>query len=276
MGDIGRLRRLAQDLRNREETTKSLEVASSRQKSMMPNPPEIPGFDLSVSYSAASEVSGDFYDFFINRNGENALVIADVTGHGVEAAIVMGMAKATVNIYGRMYNTPGEVLRAANRDLAANFDGKTFVCMTLSFLDPKTRRLRIARGGADRPLLYNPAWSPPEPKEIRTRGLALGLDPGPRFDQLLEETEIILQPGDVYLQFTDGIVEATNAEKEQFGQKRIMEILKRYPRASSRELLFMLKESLVDFTRTREYDDDLTLMALKVRDTSVSRKTAFT
>jgi len=272
MGDMDRLRKLAQELRNREETTKSLEVASSRQKSMMP---DLPGFDISVAYTPASEVSGDFYDFFIAKNGELAMVIADVTGHGVEAGIIMGMAKATVNIYGRIYDGPAEVLRAANRDLAANLDGKTFICLTLTLLDAKNRKLRIARAGADRPLHFNPAWKPPEPQELRTKGLALGLDPGERFDQLLEEAEISLQPGDLYLQFTDGIVEAVNAEKEQFSEQRIKDTIKRYPRASTRELLVILKEALVDFTRTRDYDDDITLMALKVREQQASRKAAF-
>ena len=276
MPDMDRLRRLAQDLRNREETTKSLEVASDRQKKMMPDPPEIAGIDMGVSYTPASEVSGDFYDFFYNQNGELAMVIADVTGHGIEAAIIMGMAKATVNIYARMYDSPAEALRNANRDLATNFDGKTFVCLTLSIFDPNTKRLRVARAGADRPLLFNAAWDPPEPKEIRGRGLALGLDPGPRFDELLQEDEIMLQPGDLYLQFTDGIVEATNADKEQFSEARIMEIVKKYPKASTKELLFMLKESLVDFARSREYDDDITMMALKVREPQLSRKTTFT
>jgi sigma-B regulation protein RsbU (phosphoserine phosphatase) len=276
MPGMDRLRKLGQELTTQKETTESLQVASDRQKKMMPDPPEIPGIDMSVSYTPASEVSGDFYDFFFNKDGELAMVIADVTGHGIEAAIIMGMAKATVNIYGRMYDSPAEVLRNANRDLAANFDGKTFVCLTLSIFDPKTKRLRVARAGADRPLLFNASWNPPEPKEIRGRGLALGLDPGPRFDELLEEDEIMLQPGDLFLQFTDGIVEATNADKEQFGEPRIREIIKKYPKASTKELLFMLKETLVDFTRSRDYDDDITMMALKVRDPQLSRKASFT
>ncbi|MBN1808047.1 MAG: PP2C family protein-serine/threonine phosphatase [Planctomycetes bacterium] len=275
MGDTNRLRRLAQELRDREETTQSLEVASSRQQSMMPDAPVIPGFDLAVDYYPASEVSGDFYDFFITKNGEQAIVIADVTGHGVEAGIIMGMAKATVNIYGRIYDTPLEVLKAANRDLAASLDGKTFICLTLVFLDPGSKRLRLARAGADRPIYFNSSWEPPEPRDIRTRGLALGLDGGERFNELIEQAEIMLQPGDLLLQFTDGIVEAANSDKEQFGEERIMEIVKKYPRASSRELIFLLKETLLDFTRSREYDDDITIVALKLRDQPVSRKIAF-
>lgn len=270
-----RLRRLARELKAAQETTKSLEVASSRQRHMMPSMPDIPGFDLGVEYRPASEVSGDFYDFFRTPAGEYALVIADVAGHGVEAGIIMGMAKATVSIYGRQLPNPKDVLVAANRDLAEGLDGKTFICLTLAFLDPETRHLRIARAGSNRPLLFNPGWENPEPTEVKSRGLALGLDAGDRFEDIIEETELTLQAGDLLLQYTDGLVEATNDEKEQFGEARVMELVKKYPRASTRELLFILEETLRDFTGSREQEDDITMMALKIRERSPARRLAF-
>lgn len=275
MPELDRLRRLAKELRTTRETTKSLEVASHQQKHMMPAEPEIPNFELAVHYRPASQVSGDFYDFFVTRAGEHAIVIADVTGHGVEAAIIMGMAKATVSVYGRQLATPREVLIAANRDLAASLDGMTFVCLTLMFLDSATRRVRLARAGQSRPLLFNSSWDTPEPLEVKSKGLALGLEASAKFEELLEEAEFVLEPGDLLLQYTDGIVEATNQDKEQFGEDRIREVIKKYPRASTRELLFILEETLREFTRSRELDDDVTMMALKIRERQPTRRLPF-
>ena len=275
MPEQDRLRRLARELKEHEETTKSLEVASDRQRHMMPPLPDIPGFDLGVLYRSASQVSGDFYDFFMTPRGEHALVIADVTGHGVEAGIIMGMAKATVSVYGRQLESPKDALVAANRDLAASLDGKTFVCLTLLFLDASERHIRLARAGSNRPILFNPGWDDPEPRELKSRGLALGLDSGERFDEIIEEIELTLGAGDVLLQLTDGLVEATNPDKEQFGEARVMELVGRYPRASTTELLFILEEALRDFTGSREQEDDITLMALKIRERSPTRRFAF-
>jgi sigma-B regulation protein RsbU (phosphoserine phosphatase) len=262
--DADRLRRLAGELREREETSRGIRLASFRQRNMMPPDPQIPGFDFYTVYNPVANVSGDFYDFFLNANGHLGIVIGDVSGHGVEAGIIMGMAKATVSIYGRQFDSPHEVLCIANRDLYTTLDGKTFVSLCYCVLDMEKRVLRVARAGQNPPLLYNPRWPDPAPQRIKPNGLALGVDRGGRFDKVLQEVEIQLQPGDLCLQFTDGVVEATNVQKEQFDDERVEQMIRQYGRSSVRELTEIILENLKDFTRGAEIDDDITFVGFRV------------
>ena len=170
-----------------------------------------------MHYKPASTVSGDFYDFFETKGNNLGIVIGDVTGHGVEAGIVMGMAKTAINIYGRQIESPSEVMAAVNG-----------------------------------------------PRDLRSNGLALGVDRGPKFRQILQEVSVQLNDGDIFFQYTDGLTEATNQQKEQYGEDRLKETIKRYGRLQLRELINIIGESLRDFTRVSEYEDDITMVALKV------------
>jgi len=271
--DVDRLRRLASQIKQKEETDRSLRLASLRQRRMLPNPPEIPEYDFACLYQPATGVSGDFYDFIPVRENLWGIVIGDVSGHGVEAGIIMGMAKQTISIFGRQIERPLDVLRAANDELCKSLDGKTFVSLSYGVLDTSTRTLRFVRAGHNKPLLLNARWQNPEPQVIECRGLALGVQKGDRFVKATEEIELKLEPGDLVFQYTDGLVEATNKEKEQYGEERLREVLKRYARTSTSELLEITIESLNDFTREREQEDDITMLAFKVRDPQALTRT---
>ncbi len=259
-----RLRKLANELRQREETTRSLRLASVHQQRMLPDPPSFDGYELQVSYKPAATVSGDFYDFLETRNGNLGIVIGDVTGHGVEAGIVMGMAKTAINIYGRQLESPSEVMKTVNSDMHKMLDGKTFVSVAYAVLDRDSRVLRFVRVGQSRPFLYNPAWQTEEPRELMSNGLALGVDGGGKFDVILQEISIQLSPGDIFYQYTDGLTEAADPKHEQWGEERLGQTLKRYARLPATEIIHLIGESLSDFTRTTEYEDDLTQVMLKV------------
>lgn len=259
-----RLRRLASELREREETTRSIHLASARQQMMLPAEPSVDGYDIKVSYKPASTVSGDFYDFFKTKKGNVGIVIGDVTGHGVEAGIVMGMAKTAINIYGRQMESPTDVMKAVNADMHRMLDGKTFVSLAYAVLDPVARTLRFVRAGQDRPFHYNPAWGDEAPRELRSNGLALGVDKGPKFAEILQEISVQLSPGDLFYQYTDGLTEATNQNREQYGEERLKKTVQRYGRVQLRDLINIIEESLRDFTRRTDYDDDITQVALKV------------
>lgn len=272
--DIDHLRRVASEIRKKEETDRSLRVAHDRQLRMLPPNPVVEGYEFAVRYVPAADVSGDFYDFIPLGSGTIGIVIADVSGHGVGAAIIMGMAKQTVSIFGRQIEKPAEVLRATNEELYRSLDGKTFVSMSYGVLDVKGRVIRFARAGQNKPYRFNPRWSDPTPKVIECKGLALGVDKGPRFAKAIEEVKIELQPGDVFFQYTDGLVEAANKEHVQYGEQQLAKTLKRYGRTGVTELLDIIIESLKDFTRSAEQEDDITMVALKVSDPQLRTRTA--
>ncbi|MHC4199258.1 MAG: PP2C family protein-serine/threonine phosphatase [Planctomycetota bacterium] len=272
---LRRLRAVAGEIQKKEDTDRSLHLASVRQQRMLPQQaPELERYEFGLCYEPAAKVSGDFYDFIPVRDGALGIVVADVTGHGVEAGIIMGMAKQAISIYGRQIESPDEVLCLTNEELHRTLDARTFVSLSYAVLDMETHILRFARAGQCRPILINPAWKTVEPQVVNSKGLALGVDKGPRFRQVIELIPIKLEPGDVFFQYTDGLVEATNKEKQQFGEERLMKLLTRYARASAQELVDIVLESLNEFTRTPELEDDLTMLVLKARDTKAITRTA--
>ena len=269
-----RLRRLADRMRKDDDIVRSIKLASLQQERMLPDPPSVNGFEFAQEYRPAAQVSGDFYDFIKIGHSKWGIVVGDVSGHGVAAGIIMGMAKQTVSIYGRQIEDPTEVMRATNEELYRSLDGKTFVSMSYALLDTETRSIRFIRAGQCRPLLLNARWKNSAPRVVESKGLALGVDAGPRFSRAMEEVVIPLEPGDVFFQYTDGLVEATNKEKEQYGEERLLDVLARYSRTSAKELLDIVAESMRDFTRISEEEDDITQVADKVRDRQAASRTA--
>jgi sigma-B regulation protein RsbU (phosphoserine phosphatase) len=268
MPSSDRLRRLASELRNREETSRSIALASTRQRSMLPPPPEVPGFEFQAYYQPAANISGDFYDFFWTHENRLGVVVGDVSGHGIETGIVMGRAMATVNIYGRQFDSPREVLKLANTDLYPVLDGRTFISLGYAVLDLESRKFRLANAGGLAPLLFNAGWEKHPPMPIEGRGVVLGADSGERFGQVLQELEVPISPGDLIVFYTDGITEAVNPDnqaKEQYGVERLKEIVAHYGRCTAREVVQVILESLKDFTRRTEYEDDVTLVAFKAQ-----------
>jgi sigma-B regulation protein RsbU (phosphoserine phosphatase) len=259
-----RLKRLADQLQQQEETKRGMRLASTRQRNMMPDDPVIDGYEFFTSYQPVAGVSGDFYDFFTNVNGNLGIVIGDVSGHGFEAGIIMGMAKAYISVYGRRHDSPREVLAMANRDLHKVMDGKTFVSVCYGVLDTASRIIRFARAGQNPPVIFNPRWETGELVKVASVGLALGVDKGNRFEKVLQEVQVQLQPGDHCLQFTDGVVEATNLQKEQYDDHRVEKLVKDYGRGGAREMTEIIQEDLKDFTRGAELEDDITFVSFKV------------
>jgi len=272
--DTERLRRLASQIREKEDTDRSLKIASLRQKRMLPNPPKLDDYDFGFTYEPAAHVSGDFYDFIPVRENVWGIVVADVSGHGVEAGIIMGMAKQAVKIFGRQNEDPTEVLCLANEELHRSLDGKTFVSLSYAVLNTETHVLKFSRAGQCKPIMANPSWKTAEPYVVESKGLALGVDKGPRFRDIIEPIEFKLEPGDLFFQYTDGLAEAMNAVKEQFGDERIMSLLKQYARSPAQELVEIVMEALKDFTRGAEQEDDITLLALKYREPQPTTRVA--
>ena len=224
---------------------------------MLPAPPEVEGFELDAWYEFAAEVSGDFYDFFPRPDGSMGIVIADVSGHGLEAGVIMGMAKATVSIYGRQLASPKETLCAANEDVCGALDGKTFVSLTYAILDPIKHTLRFARAGHNPPIRFAEGAA----TFVKPNGLALGMISGKEFDEKVEEVEFALEPGDLFFQYTDGLVEARNEQGEQYGDERLLENVARYENSTVKQLISIIEESLREYER----EDDITIVALKAR-----------
>jgi sigma-B regulation protein RsbU (phosphoserine phosphatase) len=231
---------------------------------MLPALPQVPGIEFAAIYDPAASISGDFYDFI--PVGENMIGVAvgDVSGHGVEAGIVTGMVRKAFQIYAKGKASATETLIAANADLAQDLDGGTFISASYGVLNTDNRTFRFARAGHNPALLTNPARSP-QLTEIKPNGMVIGPDrTGKRFAAALQEQVVNLQQGDLIFQYTDGLVEAANREKKEFGQKHLHELLLKSPHLNVAELANLIEDVVQSHIGAASQEDDITIIAFRV------------
>jgi anti-sigma regulatory factor (Ser/Thr protein kinase) len=200
-------------------------------------------------------VGGDFYDFIPLQDGRLGLVIGDVTDKGVPAALVMATTRAILRSVATESGKPGEVLEKANEMLYPDIPARMFVTCLYAVLDPVTGRLSYANAGHDLPYRRRGA----EVSELRAIGMPLGLMPGMTY----EEKETVLLPGESVLFYSDGIVEAHNAQREMFSFPHLREVLGQSMDSGSVLIDHLLSE-LARFTGDNwEQEDDVTLVVLQ-------------
>jgi serine phosphatase RsbU (regulator of sigma subunit) len=205
-------------------------------------------------------MSGDFYDFLPLPDGRLGLVIGDVTGKGVPAALVMATTRSVLRAATVRLASPGEMLEQANNLLYPDIPANMFATCLYMILDPATGCLQFANAGHNLPVLQTGQGV----VELRATGMPLGLMPGMKYDQ----KEVQLTPGCRLLMYSDGLVEAHNFQSEMFGIPRLLELMAkemRVPNGSSSgaALIELLETSLGDFTGPGwEQEDDVTLVTL--------------
>ena len=230
---------------------------------LLPPLPEIPGFEFGRVYKPCDAVGGDFYDVFLVAPGRWGVAVGDIAGHGIEAALLMGLAKKLLEVHGRGVDSPAHTLCLANRDIFTDLDERTFVTVFYGLLDTESRRLRFCRAGHDPLVLFNERRTP-RLQILDSKGMALGMDEGPLFEQTIEELEIALQPGDLVFQYTDGLTEAMDERSEQFGSERLYALIERYGPHEVEYLLWKIEKALEAFRGRQPRTDDLTMVAFKV------------
>ena len=242
---------------------KELQIANQIQSSILPRDvPHIAGLEIVARYVPMSAVAGDFYDFLIVDERRVGVLVADVTGHGVPAALIASMLKVAFAGQTACAQDPARVLAGLNRALCGKFE-EHFVTAAYVFVDLEKFVLRYA-GAGHPPLLFAPRTNEngrdSESREVEANGLMLGLFPEAAYSFV----EIPLDAGDRVLLFTDGILEAMNSAREEFGKSR----LKKFLAASSSSASHLADALLLELRRwtgakpQRAHDDDITLLIL--------------
>ncbi len=248
-----------------EHMEKGVKIAASRQRKLLPTKaPQIPGCEISFTYRPAEALCGDFYDFLELGGGRAAFVIGDVSGHGIEAGILMGMTKKVLSIRLSETGDPAAALRQANRDIIKDLDRSSFVTAAAVLYDPATRTLGCARAGHNPPILYNPARGS-TPRRFEGGGLMLGMAQPNVFDAQLVSEVIEVMPGDVLLLYTDGLEEGKNASGEDFGTGRIIPVLQSECEKPGAYILGALFYEFDRFAGSVEQEDDLTALCVKFK-----------
>jgi serine phosphatase RsbU (regulator of sigma subunit) len=251
------LERLERETRGRERVEQELRVARRIQQALLPQTiPQLDGWRIVRHYQPAREVGGDFYDFLLLADGNVGLVIGDVSGKGVPAAVLMANTQSVLRtVAQRRGSGPGQMLAEANEVLCTYVPRNMFVTCFYGVLDPESGHFNYANAGHNLPrYLHEEAAG-----ELRARGMPLGLMP----EMFYDEKETVLLPGDGVFLYTDGLVEAHDPKGEMFGLSRLRSLVAKRPTGGSALTASLLRE-LERFTGEEwEQEDDITVVILE-------------
>jgi sigma-B regulation protein RsbU (phosphoserine phosphatase) len=242
----------------KERIGAELNVATQIQADMLPRIfpafPERKEFDLYASMDPAKEVGGDFYDFFLIDDDHIGLVMADVSGKGVPAALFMVIAKTLIKNRAQIGGSPSEVLAYANEQLCEGNDAELFVTVWLGIIQISTGKGLAANAGHEHPVIRRAGG---EYELVKYRhSPAVATMEGIKF----REHEFELNPGDSLYVYTDGVPEATNSNEEMYGTDRMLAALNRNPDASPEEALKTVKDDISEFVGEAPQFDDITML----------------
>jgi sigma-B regulation protein RsbU (phosphoserine phosphatase) len=245
--------------RELERTEYEMETARGIQQSFLPeSPPRIEGFELAALNLPARQVGGDFYDFIPVSKGKWGIIIADVSGKGVPAALFMALSRTLVRANVVDNPTASQAMQKANHLISQEAKMGMFVTLFYAVLDPEKRRLQYVNAGHNPPFAVRKSSG--DVIMLRASGIAMGvLD-----DVSLEEKEIELESNDIVVFYTDGITEAINSAGEQFGEKRLVETIERNADLTVTDLIGRVKDEVFNFAKGQPQHDDFTLVLLKV------------
>ena len=226
-----------------------------------PDNPVVAGFRISGTSLPARIISGDYYDYIDLGNQKFGIVIADVSGKGVPAGLLMAMCRSALRSVAPGESSPSKVLAAVNRQLFPDIREDMFISMSYGIIDESTGRMLISRAGHDPALHYCRQLGVVE--LLRSPGLALGIDSGPVFERVTKDQEVELLPGDCVLFYTDGVREAAGPLDEEFGMERMSETFRQAAPLGAEAVLFRMQEELRQFTGEGPQMDDITLVAIE-------------
>jgi sigma-B regulation protein RsbU (phosphoserine phosphatase) len=235
----------------KERMLDELKEARRIQLNLFPkNPPTIPGFKIEGMGLPCLEVGGDWYDYINLKDGRTGIVIADVSGKGIGAALLMSSARSVLRLIAQTNDSPGEVLRQVNNILLNDFQTTQFITLVYGILDPVKRTLNFANAGHLYPLYVNSA----ESKFLKTSaGIPLGIS-----DSLFTDCIIEFSKDSRLILYTDGLTEAMNETSEEYGMDRLKAHFSK-PSAS----IQTIKEEIKIFATGSQFSDDFTMVILE-------------
>ena len=246
------------------EQKKALALAAEVQKSLLPqSKPCIPGLDVAGKNISCDEIGGDYFDFLLRGESSNAplsVVVGDITGHGVDAALLMTTARAFLRMRASQSGTISDIISAMNRHLTQDvLESGRFMTLFYMTLYPEEKRIDWVRAGHDPAVIYDPALDRFE--ELRGSGVALGVDEA--FNYIANHKKNITN-GQIIAIGTDGIWEANNKDGKMFGKDRFKEIIRQYSNESAGGILNAVFNDLEQFTKGQKPEDDITLVIIKI------------
>lgn len=252
--------RLIKESLVKERMTQELRVAHEIQRSLLPNIlPVSNSYDIAASSLAAYEVGGDYYDVVQLNESHLGVIVGDVSGKGVSAALYMAQVKGIFQSLCKDHQSTRELLIRMNTTLCNNMEKKSFISLLYAILDIREGTLTYSRAGHC-PLLY---ISDGATHYLRPDGMGVGLDKSHLFSAFMKEETIQLKNGDVIVLYSDGVTEARSPDGEEFDYKRLARVVEEARDRNAEEILNSIQQSVNAFTGKTETEDDITLVVLR-------------
>jgi len=250
--------RLFEEALEKQRMEEELAIAREIQKGLLPKaPPEIKGYDIEGVNLPSEQVGGDYYDFIKIDDTHYGIAIADVAGKGTPAALLMANLQASLRALASEYLSPKEVVFKINNLIFRNTDIATFITFFYGILDTKKRTFTYTNAGHNPPYLLHRDGSL---RTLTEGGLILGM----MENVIYGEQRIQLAPGDLIVMFTDGVTEVINQREEEFGEERLVRIIRENRSAEAKQLINKINDALRRFTGGVHQNDDITLVVMRI------------
>jgi len=232
------------------------------QANLLPKePPAISGIDVACFNRFCHDVGGDYYDFIALPQGRVGIIVADVSGKGVPAAMVMVMLRSILRMVAANGHTAVDTIIHTNRLLTRDLLRGMFVTALYAVIDPNVREMTLVNAGHHAPLIWRPRLS--GTRMINVRGPALGLLSADRFAQSIQGKTLGLEQGDCFCLFTDGVSEAKNLLGEEFGTRRLAHVFREHGNKHAQQIVQALVDAVDGFSENTPQHDDITLLVAR-------------
>jgi phosphoserine phosphatase RsbU/P len=239
-----------------------LEIARDIQRILLPaEAPAINGFQISGINVPARQVSGDYFDYIRVDDERLGVAIADVSGKGVPASLIMAICRSVLRAEAARNPSPADVLRKVNRQLYPDIKEDMFISMAYLILDHERDGITLARAGHDAPLLYKRQSQ--TVSTIKPPGMVVGIDSGNVFDRLTTDFTVPLERDDCLVLYTDGVTEALNVDGDEFGLDRMIQSVRASATDGAQTIVKRIIEDVRNFTGSLPQNDDITLIAIR-------------
>ncbi|UCF04616.1 MAG: anti-sigma factor antagonist [bacterium] len=259
-----KFRQAQKNVVEQERLQKEMQVAQEIQQTLLPKKvPRVSGYDIGSLYRAAKEVGGDYFDFVNVDDDTTGVVVADVSGKGVPGSLVMTMIRTALRMEARGNFSAAEVMARMNDFVTEDMKKGMFVTIFYVILDSKNRIISYASAGHNPMILYRAESD--ETFFLNPRGFPVGisLPDDTLFRRSIDVEKIKLKKDDMLVIYTDGVTEAMNEDREQYGEERLIRLIKRYGRLAPEEFIDRLNEDIAAFTGNMAQNDDITVVAIK-------------
>ena len=239
-----------------------LRMARSIQRYLMPQQlPKNKEFSIATKYTPHQLIGGDFYDIIDLPNGKTGVVIADASGKGVSAAILMAVSQSRLHNIAKEGLSPAETLKKLNAEIVHSIRTDMFITITFVIIEQDASKLTIARAGHELPIVYRK--NDDCCQEIRSEGMAVGMVDSELFDETIEDISVDFNSGDMLVLYTDGLTEAVNENGEEYTAKTLIEKIPAFAHKNPEKFNDAIIDDLKSFVGGNSYSDDLTLLAIK-------------